>query len=768
MAKLYCLLVFYSWKIRNNVVHDGQELGSCFIASTAVSLASILTKLNPFSGHWGAFQRQLSTSSWHPPPSGWIKVNVDATIRLSNVVRVGGVIRDHKGRFLCSFGYNCVHWDSGYMELVAFRSIKRVIKDWMVGAKGIIMEGDNANVIKYLQDSIFKVVHYEVDGMMEDFSFLMGFDSFIFSHRLQQGGEALTKKSFFLFHPYTVMAENPSSFLRQRTATLPFSPLLGDGREPSSFLRQRTATLPFSPLLGDGREPSSFLRQRTATLPFSPLLGDGREPSSFLRQRTATLPFSPLLGDGREPSSFLRQRTATLPFSPLLACSQVDQNVDQNESLTVQTSELSPEKHPDPEQVQRLQQGGEALTKKSFFLFHPYTVMAENPSSFLRQRTATLPFSPLLGDGREPSSFLRQRTATLPFSPLLGDGREPSSFLRQRTATLPFSPLLGDGREPSSFLRQRTATLPFSPLLGDGREPSSFLRQRTATLPFSPLLGEGREPWQALTGKKTALVSKDQVLCLLQEEEKGARKSGHMKNNCPNLKIPPAEEKDKNKPIVKISNDKKQKISWADLASDSSDQELDNESRNKLVHNGSDDSSLVIAIKAINITSFSAYGISWNLGNLGTNQSHRLLNSSWYPPPPEWIKLNVDASLLPSYKAGIGGVLRDLKGRFLLAFGKSFIHWDVGYLELSAIQYSKEILKDWMFKYKGIVIEGDNSNIIKLIQKNNVASTSDVDDSFSFREFDHIIFNCIDRKCNKLADLCANYALSSSFLWEDV
>ncbi|KAL0925080.1 hypothetical protein M5K25_003389 [Dendrobium thyrsiflorum] len=88
-----------------------------------------------------------------------------------------------------------------------------------------------------------------------------------FGKNIEQGGEALTKKcSFFLFHPYTVMAENPSSFLRQRTATLPFSPLLGDGREPSSFLRQRTATLPFSPLLGDGREPSSFLRQRTATI----------------------------------------------------------------------------------------------------------------------------------------------------------------------------------------------------------------------------------------------------------------------------------------------------------------------------------------------------------------------------------------------------------------------------------------------------------------------------------------------------------------------
>ncbi|KAL0925728.1 hypothetical protein M5K25_004095 [Dendrobium thyrsiflorum] len=55
------------------------------------------------------------------------------------------------------------------------------------------------------------------------------------------------------------------------------------------------------------------------------------------------------------------------------------------------------------------------------------------------------------------------------------------------------------------------------------------------------------------------------------------RKPGHMKNNCPNQKIPPAEEKDKNKPIIKISSDKRQKISWADLASESSDQELDNE-----------------------------------------------------------------------------------------------------------------------------------------------------------------------------------------------
>ncbi|KAL0915985.1 hypothetical protein M5K25_013459 [Dendrobium thyrsiflorum] len=112
-------------------------------------------------------------------------------------------------------------------------------------------------------------------------------------------------------------------------------------------------------------------------------------------------------------------------------------------------------------------------------------------------------------------------------------------------------------------------------------------------------------------------------------------------------------------------------------------------SRNKLIHNGIEDSSLVIAINAISFSSFSAYGISRNSGIWGANQSYRLLNLSWYPPPPDWIKVNVDASLLPSYKAGIGGIFRDHKGRFLLAFAKSCVHWDVGSLELSTTLYIK-------------------------------------------------------------------------------
>ncbi|XP_028552631.1 uncharacterized protein LOC114580163 [Dendrobium catenatum] len=49
-------------------------------------------------------------------------------------------------------------------------------------------------------------------------------------------------------------------------------------------------------------------------------------------------------------------------------------------------------------------------------------------------------------------------------------------------------------------------------------------------------------------------------------------------------------------------------------------------------------------------------------------RSEWLLSDYWHPPPPEWLKLNLDASLKENYDAGLGGVLRDDKGRFIFCF----------------------------------------------------------------------------------------------------
>ncbi|KAL0910007.1 hypothetical protein M5K25_020928 [Dendrobium thyrsiflorum] len=158
-----------------------------------------------------------------------------------------------------------------------------------------------------------------------------------------------------------------------------------------------------------------------------------------------------------------------------------------------------------------------------------------------------------------------------------------------------------------------------------------------------------------------------------------------------------------------------------------------------------------------------------NPSKKGDNQLLQLSNS-WHPPPPKWIKVNIDASLLDSYRAGIGGVLRGHKGRFLLAFGFSCIHWDIGQLELLTIRSLNKIIQDWMFIARGIIIKGDNFNVMKALQSSASKwdGIEDVVGDFSFlKEFRNVLFLCSNRSCNKLANFCANLAIVEDFLWDD-
>ncbi|KAI0492265.1 hypothetical protein KFK09_026534 [Dendrobium nobile] len=165
-------------------------------------------------------------------------------------------------------------------------------------------------------------------------------------------------------------------------------------------------------------------------------------------------------------------------------------------------------------------------------------------------------------------------------------------------------------------------------------------------------------------------------------------------------------------------------INWLDTSSKKKDMVvnlycnsifLNWKSRNKYLHEGVEESSSYIASNAICQASISFCSSHFNLGIWDVNQSFRLSNN-WHPPPPNWIKVNVDASLLSSYKAGIAAIIRGCKGRFLCAYGRSCIHWDIAQLELLAIHSLKDEIKDWMFKYKGLIIEGDNTNIISFYQ----------------------------------------------------
>ncbi|XP_020673022.1 uncharacterized protein LOC110092705 [Dendrobium catenatum] len=126
--------------------------------------------------------------------------------------------------------------------------------------------------------------------------------------------------------------------------------------------------------------------------------------------------------------------------------------------------------------------------------------------------------------------------------------------------------------------------------------------------------------------------------------------------------------------------------------------------------------------------------------NWVVNQSLGLSLSKWQPPPLDWIKINLDASLKGNYEAGIGGIVRDCKGRFLLAFGRKKMHWDIAQLELSAVLALTDNIRDRFDDVGGIIVEGDNKNVIEIHHKmhsipKNVDRRLDLEDSSFLNKF---------------------------------
>ncbi|KAI0503838.1 hypothetical protein KFK09_014781 [Dendrobium nobile] len=122
-----------------------------------------------------------------------------------------------------------------------------------------------------------------------------------------------------------------------------------------------------------------------------------------------------------------------------------------------------------------------------------------------------------------------------------------------------------------------------------------------------------------------------------------------------------------------------------------------------------------VSVTAANVM-YSAFNVSNPLIDSWGANLPREFQNIWHPPPLDWIKINVDASLLTSYSAGIRGFFRDYKGRLLIAFGEGRTHWDIAHLEFDAVMTIRRLIQPWMLESKGEIIEGDNLNAIKFIQ----------------------------------------------------
>ncbi|XP_028547379.1 uncharacterized protein LOC114578389 [Dendrobium catenatum] len=89
IAKLYCSVIYLSWKNINYVMHGKEALPASLVASNALFL--VVSKSSPYLSSWGTNLLRESSNTWCPPPKEWIKINLDASLLTSNPGGIGGV-----------------------------------------------------------------------------------------------------------------------------------------------------------------------------------------------------------------------------------------------------------------------------------------------------------------------------------------------------------------------------------------------------------------------------------------------------------------------------------------------------------------------------------------------------------------------------------------------------------------------------------------------------------------------------------------------------
>ncbi|XP_020675414.1 uncharacterized protein LOC110094507 [Dendrobium catenatum] len=140
------------WRISNNNMCPrgcGEVEDLDHVTTKCPKLVRIICTLRDWGFHIPFFE-SFQQYFWHPPPPEWYKINIDAALRSNYGAGIGGIVRDHKGRFVHAFGLYGMHWDIAQLELYSFNSLKDLLNNCLDNAKGVIIEEDNKNVIQFL------------------------------------------------------------------------------------------------------------------------------------------------------------------------------------------------------------------------------------------------------------------------------------------------------------------------------------------------------------------------------------------------------------------------------------------------------------------------------------------------------------------------------------------------------------------------------------------------------------------------------------------
>ncbi|GLT93612.1 hypothetical protein SLE2022_113960 [Rubroshorea leprosula] len=155
-----------------------------------------------------------------------------------------------------------------------------------------------------------------------------------------------------------------------------------------------------------------------------------------------------------------------------------------------------------------------------------------------------------------------------------------------------------------------------------------------------------------------------------------------------------------------------------------------------------------------------------SINHLSANSTRIPRLFSWTPPPPNWIKINTDGSVMGNPgPAGCGGILRDSQGQWIMGFIRNIGDTTVLAAELWAIRDGLSIAVN--LQLQKVIIESDCQIAIKLL----------TDGVNNFHPHSNLIMDCkvllsnihqariqhSPRQCNMAADALAKKGVGSSF-----
>ena len=109
---------------------------------------------SPGSGLVGCRSPLKICGDWAPPPAGFFKWNVDASLSVSlSLSAVGGVLRDSNGCFKCLFSspIPCIEINSAEI-LAIFRACKISMSSEILKGQNLIIESDSINAVRWCND----------------------------------------------------------------------------------------------------------------------------------------------------------------------------------------------------------------------------------------------------------------------------------------------------------------------------------------------------------------------------------------------------------------------------------------------------------------------------------------------------------------------------------------------------------------------------------------------------------------------------------------